>query len=547
MGVPMIQSKVRRKTSLIWGTLLALLLGVAAAFVVLAMPIRMLETVTTATRLSKLMVQAEPPISPNDRTLLAVLAGIFTAGIGWVLVDWLLFGRAGMSTLIRTRDDDYEDEDEDAFRPTDPLDLVNPMASSNNARSNDWAMPSAGDTRRPLSARTDIGDPPMPMPGAIAQPSAMPGANQALPPLGQILPGAGVSPPPLPSAMPVPAIQQPAAGQAPQAGSLWDVAGPASWPPLDLENPVPAASVPAAPVAMPAPPPVAAAPTPAANMPSWLPAPGNRAEAAPEAPQATDLPPPLSDAFAMPQVPPPLPIPQPQAPEPMISQAEAPPSPRLPEPPVFPPDLLPGQPIAAAPAPEPIAPPPLVQQPAPAAAPSAWDAVAQQPPAAPASAGLGGLDSERLEDLLLKLERTVRSRRAAQAQLVQPLAQAPAPVMAPAPAPIQAPAPVHAAPPSPMPPPIQRYDPPAGFAAPPPYAPTAIPQPQQQAMPVLQPAPQPAPVAQPTPTPGPAPVQSIIPVTAVPAGAPIEDSQRAAMLEQPLHLTLDQLRNMVRR
>ncbi|MFD2501873.1 hypothetical protein ACFSTI_27620 [Rhizorhabdus histidinilytica] len=189
------------------GVLLALLLGVAAAFFVLAMPIRMLETVTTFTRLSKLMVQAEPPISPNDRTLLSVLAAILTAGIGWVLVDWLVFGRAGMSTLIRTRDDDYEDEDEDHFRPTDPLDLVTPAEDP----AAEWPVPSTGDARRPLSARTDIGDPP-PALDPFGAPLA--GLNQALPPISEILPGTGVSAPPLqPNALP-PLIQPAAFPQA---------------------------------------------------------------------------------------------------------------------------------------------------------------------------------------------------------------------------------------------------------------------------------------------------------------------------------------------
>ena len=50
MGVPMVQSKARRRSSLIWGSLLAILLGVAAAFFVLAMPISLLETITTMTR-----------------------------------------------------------------------------------------------------------------------------------------------------------------------------------------------------------------------------------------------------------------------------------------------------------------------------------------------------------------------------------------------------------------------------------------------------------------------------------------------------------------
>ena len=544
MGVPMIQTKVRRRTSLIWGTLLAVLLGVAAAFVILAMPIRMLETVTTATRLAKLMVQAEPPISPNDRTLLAVLFGIFTAGIGWILVDWLLFGRAGMSTLIRAREDDYEDEDDNAFRPTDPLDLVTPMAPAPAARSNDWATGSLSDTRRPLSARTDIGDPPIAMPGVpMARPEMV--AGQALPPLGQILPGAGMFAPPLPSAVPIPPIQPPQTGQPAAAGALWDAGGPPSWPPLELGNVAP--QHPDSFAAM-IPPQAPVAPVHAANMPSWLPAPGYRPETAlsgAEIAQADDLSPSLSEAHPLPHVPPPLPIPQPPAIEPLIPLAETGSLGQMPERPGFPSDVPPGQSaiqhgLAASPS-------DVFGQPAPAAqaAPN-WDSLAQQPPAAPSrGGGIAGFEADRLEDLLTKLEQKVRSRRAAQAQAaaaavsaVQPAAIPPRqqadPTIIPA-----TPAPV-------VPPPIQRTELPAGFAAPPPVAPTAIPQqapdapafPEHQAYGAVPPTP---------PQAAPALVQSIIPVAAPVAPAMLGDGQREAMLEQPLHVTLDQLRNMVRR
>ncbi|RYD87527.1 MAG: hypothetical protein EOP61_35410, partial [Sphingomonadales bacterium] len=256
----MVQKQTRRRSSLIMGALLALLLGVAAGFFVLAMPIRMLETVTTFTRLSKLMVQAEPPISPNDRTLLAVLAGILTAGIGWVLVDWLLFGRAGMRTLIREREDDYEDEEGDSFRPTDPLDLV----TSVTLPSGDWAAAPTGDARRPLSARTDIGDPPpSSLPPGI-QPTAMPGIDQLLPPIDQILPGVGGSSPllqpaPPPLIQPAPVLDPFARIPQPPSGGVWG--GPVS-PPADQ---------PVAPPPFNAPPPAATGtPQPPASVSGWL-------------------------------------------------------------------------------------------------------------------------------------------------------------------------------------------------------------------------------------------------------------------------------------
>ena len=131
MGVPMVQRQIKRRTSLMLGSALALLRGAAAGFLLLALPIAMIESATTSIGLSALMIQAEPPISPNDRTLLAALAAVITAAVGWVLIDWLLFDRVGMTTLIRPREDEFE-EDDDSFRPTDPLDMIVPtdMVSS---------------------------------------------------------------------------------------------------------------------------------------------------------------------------------------------------------------------------------------------------------------------------------------------------------------------------------------------------------------------------------------------------------------------------------
>ncbi|MHA3791050.1 hypothetical protein [Sphingomonas sp. YL-JM2C] len=475
----MVQTKARRRSSLIMGTLLALLLGVAAAFFVLAMPIRMLETVTTFTRLSKLMVQAEPPISPNDRTLLAVLAAILTAGIGWVLVDWLVFGRAGISTLIRTREDDYEDEDEDHFRPTDPLDLVTP-ADDPGA---EWPMPSAGDARKPLSARTDIGDPP-PALDPFGAPLA--GLNQALPPIGEILPGTGVSAPPLqPNALP-PLIQ------------------PAPFPPASAQEPPSAPFPEAAPAPeafRPAGPEPSDVPPPAGNLPSWMPAPGLRPDGQP----ADPLPAAFYEEPAEPAAP------EPAAPEPEVE-------------PVF-------DPIVPPPLPESFAPPPLTaqpfadSQPAPAVRPP--DEPPVEIPAAPAAAQPAqpvppprplpepGFDRARLEDLLARLERGLQQRRAAAAARAQAEQQQQAPIAPAAPVARQEPAPV-ATPPQPLP------EPPA---APPPII---------EPVPVaLRDQPAAAPVA-----------ASILPV-APPRAVP--ELRNDDLLDQPLHVTLDLLRNMVKR
>ena len=209
----MIRKEVRRRTTFLMGISLALLLGAAAAFFVFALPQNLLERITVFVGLSRVMVQAEPPISPNDRALLAALAGIGTMGLGWVLIDWFLFGRAGMSALIRPREDDYEDDD--GYRPSDPLDLVMPAS-----RAIDLPMsaPDPADARRPLSARTDIGDPPRsptlaPTLAPAFAPPPMPTAGrlevspgQTLPPLDQLFAAAGRAPaPPSFPASPAPA------------------------------------------------------------------------------------------------------------------------------------------------------------------------------------------------------------------------------------------------------------------------------------------------------------------------------------------------------
>ena len=74
----MVEMRTRRWPSLIPGVAIALLLGAMAGCVVLFMSVGTLETVTTATRLSKLMVQAEPLVQDmaTDPSLRGLIAGL---------------------------------------------------------------------------------------------------------------------------------------------------------------------------------------------------------------------------------------------------------------------------------------------------------------------------------------------------------------------------------------------------------------------------------------------------------------------------------------
>ncbi|MET0377171.1 MAG: hypothetical protein ABW128_23295 [Rhizorhabdus sp.] len=488
----MVQKDTRRRSSLILGVLLALLLGVAAGFFVLAVPIRMLESVTTFTRLSSLMIQAEPPISPSDRTLLAVLAGILIAGIGWVLVDWLLFGRAGMSTIIKPREDEYEDEDGDNFRPTDPLDLVSPVSLPVQ----EWTPPPSGDARRPLSARTDIGEPASPF-GTPAM--SGPGGGSSPNPFGQILPGVGTVAPPLQAVVPPPlqpgaAIVPPPLGQQP-SGGIWGTADSAGGAPSGERAAFDQA--PAAPAAL------AALNTdmraPASSGPgSWLPVPGARPDGGQPSFDVGDSTPTDTMEAETPSaaVPPltvrPLLTPQPTE---VPSEPSTPPPPFAVEPPVAeiastPPPVRSSTPVAAKPKPLPPLPEP-------------------------------GFDKVRLEELLVRLERGLQNRRAAAAAAAAPVATSARPA----------------------PPP--RVEPPAAYAARPPEA--------AQPIPIhAQPLTQPAPIFSVSP-PEPQPIAPAF-VQPDPVAAPFAPAQTAEsgprndeMLDQPLHVTLDLLRSMVKR
>lgn len=489
MGVPMVQNKSRRRSGLIMGTLLALLLGGAAGFVVFVMPVRMLETITTLSRLSKLMVQAEPPISPNDRTLLAVLAGILASGIGWVLLDWFVFGRAGLNKLIRTRDDDFEDEGDDHFRPVDPLDLVVPAMAGGDGR----ASSSPGSALRPLSALTDIGNPPSQanifgapvLPGSPPSIGILPtpGVNQPLPPIDQILPGAPLSAPPLQPSTSFGLLQSIVAPPSPQGhpgGPPGDGGLPASWPPLE--------DLPAKP---PVPAPHVATPEIAAKMPSWLPAPGARTVPVEE----TDK----IDVFPVPNLPEPAPTtvaPQPASPL-LTPQLAA-------TPPFEAPLLAPAAPIAVIPAvPDSSARAPDVN-PLPAPPATAAEPALPHKPVLPEPAQLSlrqilsqpSLDHARVESLLDRLERGLLARRAVATDAL------PASASASAPGPV--PTPSHP-------------EPPTAYAAQPPIIP------------------QPAALHD-------APVQWPVPPLSTADGDANDE-----MLDQPLYLTLDRLRNRVKR
>lgn len=515
------------------GAMAALLLGVAAGFVVLGIPIHLLETVTTATRLSRIMVQAEPPISPNDRTLLAVLAGILAAGIGWVLIDWLLFGRAGMRTLIREREDEYEEEEGDAFRLTDPLDLVAPV----NLPTGDWASAANGDARRPLSVRTDIGDPPLPSQPAGPQPAPMPAIDQLLPPIDQILPGAMRSAPP-------PLVQPPGAHPFAAGAPSWPL--PAGFQPDRSDEPVP---VPVAPAAE------QSAPLPSA----WLPTPGVR----PDGTRSSfDVPLSPTEAAAGADATPERPLPRPELSpvEPFTLTRPVPPlqfdasAPSMSQPPAVPPEavLPPAREPLVALIPQPEAPPPVAFDPPPATAPEPLIPSPRTPPP-PRPAAEAGFDKARLEDLLARLERGLQNRRAAAARAAA-AAALPTPAPAPTTPPVQPRAPeppVSYVQPQPMPqrpgavmpePPVSHPFAPAGFPIPEPVMPPAgyaAPQPV---------APTPPPIYDLPPIP-PSPAYNLAPLPqpTSPAGlAPSLDGRTDELLDQPLHVTLELLRNKVK-
>jgi hypothetical protein len=540
MGVLMVRKEVKRGTSLLMGISVALLLGAAATFLVLALPQHMLEGLTTTVGLSRIMVQAEPPISPNDRVLLAVLAGLGTAGIGWVLVDWLLFGRVGISAIIRPREDDYEDED-DLYRPSNPLDLVS------EARSTILPTPVnlSSDPRRPLSARTDIGDPPAPSSGVVRPDGDRRGydigADPFLPPLDQLLPeasgagpsrgeaaaivpppSAGILPPleltdvssldmpdipmraPTPGPLIFPTAAEIAAGTI-SSGTATSTLPPTSTPvpdpvilpePEAVAPPAPAWSPPPAPAA---PPPITVEiePTPPAPPPAPPPL---RAPAVSPDPQDrfASFPPDLPDLAAFDTsflMPPANAAPIPERP---ASDPPAPPPTPAP-PPVAPPPAPVFETPIFTPPPAPVAPPPPVTAPAP---------VASRPAASVAGAPL--------EDLLARLEQGMHKRRPAPPQFAAPSAVEP---VAPPDEPVRRPLPAYASAPDRMvnvPP------------APPALAPVP---PVVQAAP---PAPEPAPVVVPE---APAAYSPLSPTPESPDG----------LLDQPLHVALDVLRNRVRR
>lgn len=497
MGVLMVRKEVKRRTSLLMGISLAILLGGAAAFLIFALPQHMLERLTTFSRLSRLMVQAEPPISQNDRSLLAVLAGIGTAGLGWVLIDWLLFGRVGMSAIIRQREDDYEDEDE-SYRPSDPLDLVKHVP-----RTVIETGPPAnlGDPRRPLSARTDIGDPPKPgsaarWPGSdsygIVPDRRLPSIDQLFP---DIEPSVGNAPVPQPAAavspdqlgLSLPISPRSEAGFPP----------PPNFPPMASPPPLilPLASAPPQPA------------SPLADLPGWVPPPQppiqSQSGAAIRQPAGTPVAPATTVA---------LPIPAP----PFDTQFAAP---EFTSPPASPP-------FVRAPFPHPFdGPPPHLIQ------PSVEPVVPQMPPPDPTpqrpiaeDAAPLSLDSASLGDLLARLEHGMRKRRPTTPPPVREIQTQLAAFEAP-----------------------QRAQP-TGFAASvrPPVEPVVPPPPPPSFA-----APSVPPLRRVEPEPFSVPVsqggQDGRPELTPPPASKPTFSGGDALLEQPLHVALDVLRNLIRR
>jgi hypothetical protein len=467
MGVLMVRKEMSRRTSLLMGIALAILVGSAAAFLILALPQHVLEKLTTISGLSHVMVQAEPPISQGDRSLLAVLAGIGTAGLGWVAIDWLLFGRVGMSAIIRQREDDYEDEG-DGYRPVDPLDLIKHVP-----RTITEIGPSANpnDPRRPLSARTDIGDPP--------KPAAWPPApfdiavDQFLPPIDRL----------------VPDVERPASS----GPAIPPIAG-VTLNALDLALPVPPVAPKTAAPSRPA--------SPLADLPGW--------------------------------VPPPQPSPQPS---PRPSQQAAP---IIPQPviDVAPPqESAPDQPLTAFPAPEPVRPPFVT----PLAAPPAFQQA--QPPSVPppmpaASQSVAmpreRLDSAPLGDLLTRLEQGMRRRRPTTPPPVREIQTQLAAFEAPQHVPPTLPA-------APSPQVVAPSPPPPSFAAP------LVPHPVPHPVPAEPASWQPQAQSPATQHAAPSSAYVAAPVAPLLQPEPSATLDGDGLLDQPLHVALGVLRNLVRR
>ncbi|MDB5685644.1 MAG: hypothetical protein JWR77_233 [Rhizorhabdus sp.] len=469
------RKEVKRRNSLLMGISLALLLGAAAAFFVFALPQNLLERATVFVGLSRLMVQAEPPISPNDRALLAALAGIGTLGVGWVLIDWLLFGRAGMSALIRPREDDYEDDDE-GYRPSDPLDLVTPAPSPI-----DLPMPmiNPADARRPLSARTDIGDPPR---APVFAPSPVPtlgrqdlANGQVLPPLDQLFAEAARAPAPPPPPPPPVSIPDPiAAGLLDPTNIFKGLSAHSAIPqPQQIPSPPPLNLAPADPLI---PSPEAGFPSAA---PSWPPvAEGARIPADPFAPPPVQI---------QPHVAAPSGPPHRAEGTPDLRMESFPPDlPELAESPFFaptpPPSFTPAPPaapVAFVPPPEPVARTlePVLPAPSPAAPPPVAEPdTSWAPPVVRAPAPAPPPSDMPLEDMLARLERGMEKRR--QALTIAAPPEVPAePQRRPPPAYAAAPAPYRESPPPPM-----TVVPPAAssFEAPEPWTQPPSPAPSQQ-------------------------------------------------------------------
>jgi len=399
-----------------------------------------------------------------------------------------------MSALIRPREDDYEDDD--GYRPSDPLDLVMPAS-----RAIDLPMsaPDPADARRPLSARTDIGDPPRsptlaPTLAPAFAPPPMPTAGrlevspgQTLPPLDQLFAAAGRAPaPPSFPASPAPASTE--AGLLDPASLFKGLSRARATPQVPATAPPQAAA------------PLNAVQADPLQQPARAPDPFAVFQAPPVWPQVTMPSPP----------PPPQPSPHFEA-TPDLRRESFPPdlpdlrdSPFFAQPPVPASFAPPAEPPVAealeAPLPEPEPIPEPVNH---------WSPPPQRPadPVAPPPADL------TLEDMLARLERGMQKRRQAlavrSAEVPTEAGHRPLPDRAAAPEPLKE------APPPPM-------------MAPPMMAPKMM---------AIVPPVAPAPMEPWTPPATQAPAPSL---------SPAPPTSGDGLLDQPLHVALGVLRNLVR-
>jgi len=242
-----VQRQTGRRPILVAGATLAILFGMATALLILALPAELLGAVVGLTGLSG----AGGPISSDARAFLSVLTGVAMAGLGWLLVDRLLLSRIATLVLIPAR---LPERGDDAL----PSALAEALGLRRLADSEDSFRSPPSEARRPLSARSEIGAPPIAAGSPLVQVAAIPSLDRALPPIDQVLQRAVdpaidpeppatpiISPEPtVPEVSPVPApAESSRAAAAPVAHDRPGQAVPASWPPLEVAASVPSPSV----------------------------------------------------------------------------------------------------------------------------------------------------------------------------------------------------------------------------------------------------------------------------------------------------------------